>query len=73
MSTSTMASTAPPRLMSGRAACRILGCNGYGLLRYVAAGQLRTVVEPGRNLRYIEADVVRLAQERAAAEAGPAS
>jgi hypothetical protein len=45
------------------------GLTIYEVMRLGAAGEIRTVAEPGRTLKYVRGDVARVARERAQAKA----
>jgi hypothetical protein len=53
--------------ISGRAACKILGCASNALLRASLLGHVKTLAEPGVPIRYHRGDCERLAAQKAGA------
>lgn len=52
--------------ITGRQACRVLGCASHALQRAALLGSVRTKIDPGIPIRYHRADVEKLAGQRAA-------
>lgn len=49
--------------LTGRQAMALTGRNMHTLMKYAALGRLTIRAEPGESLRYLRADVERLAAE----------